>query len=244
MPLRDHFRSPVDDVHSWDELHGMWPAVMVQQLVRVLPEPYHAGPGVYLGSLFEVDIATFRDPSQGPEPQFDHAEGNGGVAVATCAPPTLTLEPRFPQQDVYEVRIYDSRRNRRLVAVIEIVSPSNKDRPENRSVFVAKAATLLMHGICVSIVDVVSTMDFNLYGELLDFVDGADPALTDDPPPMYAVTLRTRYEATRKIMDTWYHPLPVGKPLPSLPIWLTSTHAISLDLESSYEESCRTLRIR
>ncbi len=30
MPLRDHFRSPLDDKHSWDELHGMWPAMIVR----------------------------------------------------------------------------------------------------------------------------------------------------------------------------------------------------------------------
>ena len=41
------------------------------------------------------------------------------------------------------IRIYDSRRNRHLVAAIEIVSPSNDDRPENRATFLAKAATLL-----------------------------------------------------------------------------------------------------
>ena len=59
----------------------------------------------------------------------------GGTAVATYAPPkpTLTSEPQLPNQDVYEVRIYDSRRNRHLVAAIEIASPSNKDRPENRA---------------------------------------------------------------------------------------------------------------
>ena len=32
MPLRDHFRPPVELNHSWDELHGMWPAAIVQQL--------------------------------------------------------------------------------------------------------------------------------------------------------------------------------------------------------------------
>ena len=36
MPLRHHFRPPLDDVHSWDELHGMWPAMIVRQLI----EPY------------------------------------------------------------------------------------------------------------------------------------------------------------------------------------------------------------
>ena len=166
MPLRDHFRPPLDDVHSWDELHGMWPAMIVQKLIEVLPEPYFAAPGVHLGTLYEVDIGTYRRPVAEAN-DFDVA--NGGVSVATYAPPkpTLTLEPQLPNQDVYEVRIYDSRRNRQLVAAIEIVSPSNKDRPENRTTFVAKVATLLKNNICVSIVDVVSTFDFNLYAELL-----------------------------------------------------------------------------
>ena len=31
--MRDHFRPPVEREHSWDELHGMWPAVIVQQLL-------------------------------------------------------------------------------------------------------------------------------------------------------------------------------------------------------------------
>ena len=112
------------------------------------------------------------------------------VIIAMYAPPrpTLILEPRLPDQDVYEVRIYDSRRNRRLVAAIEIVSPSNNDRPETRGTFVSKAAALLKHDVCVSIVDVVSTSDFNLYAELLNFLESTDPALGDAAPPMYAVT--------------------------------------------------------
>jgi len=243
MPLRDHFRPPLDDVHSWDELHGMWPAIIVQKLVQVLPEPYFAAPGVHLGTLYEVDIGTYRRPV---------AEGNGfgvaegGVAVATYAPSkaTLTLEPQLPNQDVYEVRIYDSRRSRQLVAAIEILSPSNKDRPESRATFIAKAATLLKNNICVSIVDVVSTYNFNLYAELMSFLQGVDPALGDEPPPMYAATLRTRYEDRRRMMDNWYHPLAIGQVLPTLPIWLTENWAIALDLESTYEETCRTLRIR
>lgn len=50
MPLRDHFRPPVESRHSWDELHGMWPAVIVQQLFPLLPEGYVAAPGVHLGA--------------------------------------------------------------------------------------------------------------------------------------------------------------------------------------------------
>lgn len=246
MPLRDHFRSPLDDVHSWDELHGLWPGIIVQHLIKILPEPYYAAPGVHLGTIFEVDIATFREGWRDSNGSDADPVGNGDVAVATYSPPqpTLTLEPRLPKQDVYEVRIYDSRRHRRLVAAIEIVSPSNLDRPENRTSFVAKAAELLKHGVCVSLVDVVTTAGSNLYAELLDFLDSTDPALGDPPSPTYAATLRLRIDGQRRLLDGWYHPLPLGQPLPTLPIWLNETYPIALDLEASYEESCRTLRIR
>jgi hypothetical protein len=243
MPLRDHFRPPLDDVRSWDGLHAMWPATMVAELNKVLPEAYFAEPRVHLSTLYEVDIGTYHE---GGQESSSIDVDDGGIAVATWTPPkpTLTLEPRLPNQDVYEVRIYDSRRHRRLVAAIEIVSPSNKDRPETRATFVAKVATLLKEGICVSIVDIVSTSDFNLYAELLDFLESSDPALEDHPPPMYAVTLRTRREERRRLMDNWYHAMPLGEPLPTLPVWLTEGMAVSLNLEVSYEETCRTLRIR
>lgn len=242
MPLRDHFRPPLDDVHSWDELHGGWPMTIVQELTKILPDRYFAAPGVHLGTLYEVDIGTYhRPPVDADDPELT----KGGAALATYAPPkpTLTVEPHLPSQDVYEVRIYDRRRNRHLVAAIEIVSPSNKDRPENRAVFVAKAATLLRNNICVSIVDVVGTFDFSLYADLMGFLN-VGPALGSKPSPMYAATLRMRYEHSRRLMDNWYHPLTIGQPLPTLPIWLTETIAISLELEASYEETCRALRIR
>ena len=69
-------------------------------------------------------------------------------------------------------------------------------------------------------------------------------ALGEEPPPMYAATLRMRYDDRRRMMDNWYHPLAIGQSLPTLPIWLKETWAISLDLETNYEETCRTLRIR
>jgi hypothetical protein len=36
----------------------------------------------------------------------------------------------------------------------------------------------------------------------------------------------------------------VGQALPTLPLWLDDNLAVSLDLEASYEETCRALRIR
>jgi hypothetical protein len=31
-PLRDHFRPPLDRQSAWEDLHGQWPAMIVQQL--------------------------------------------------------------------------------------------------------------------------------------------------------------------------------------------------------------------
>ncbi len=80
MPLRDHFRPPVEDQHSWDELHGMWPAVIVQQLFPLLPEGYVAAPRVHLGTAFEIDVTTYRrdEPARREGPP----EANGGIATA------------------------------------------------------------------------------------------------------------------------------------------------------------------
>jgi hypothetical protein len=110
MPLRDHFRPPVEDRHYWDELHGGWPMVIVQKLFSQLPEGFVAVPGVHLGAAFEIDISAYEQD----ESVAASLPGSGGVAVAP-PPPTLTLETELPDQDEYEVRIYDERHGRRLV---------------------------------------------------------------------------------------------------------------------------------
>ena len=59
MPLRDHFHPPLSEVSSWEEVHGQWPMVIVQQLGKKLPPQYTAGPRVHLGAEVEIDVATF-----------------------------------------------------------------------------------------------------------------------------------------------------------------------------------------
>jgi hypothetical protein len=127
---------------------------------------------------------------------------------------------------------------------VEIVSPANKDRPENRRAFVTKCAALLQKRVCVSIVDLVTTRQFNLYGDLLDLIDQRDPAFCPTPPPIYAATCRGRKVGQRLRLETWAYPLVVGRTLPTLPLWLGDDLAVSLDLEARYEETCRALRIR
>ncbi len=243
MPLRDHFGPPVDKHHSWDELHGGWPMVIVQQLFPLLPKGFVAAPGVHLGATFEIDVSAYEIDEPLTTPMLD---ASGGVAVATHAPPqpTLTIETDLPDQDEYEVRIYDDRRGRRLVAAIELISPANKDRPEIRRAFVAKVAALMQRNVCVSLVDVVTVREFNLYADVLKFIGCNDPALESDPACLYAVTMRSRHRTRQKtLLEIWFHPMHIGHVLPTLPICLDDNLSIDLELESSYEETCRYLHI-
>ena len=48
---------------------------------------------------------------------------------------------------------------------------------------------------------------------------------------------------SRPQLETWAYALSVGQPLPTLPLWLCKDLAVSLELEASYEETCRALRI-
>jgi len=244
MPLRDHFRPPLDNVRSWEELHGGWPMMLVATLFRKLPPGYVAGPRVHLGAYFEIDVASYEEDVPASFAAQATPE-EGGVATAAWAPPqpTLAVVTDLPDQDEYEVRVYDTRRHRRLVAAVEIVSPANKDRPETRRVFVAKCAALLQQHVSVAIVDVVTTRKFNLYSDLLDLIGHADPSLAPEAPPLYAAACRWRRGADSWRLETWAHALGVGQPLPTLPLWLTDNLAVPLELEASYEETCRILRI-
>ncbi len=241
MPLRDHFHPPLDNVASWEGFHGQWPAVIVQHLRKRLPAGYVAEPRVHSGSQVEIDVAAY-EKDDAPSPS-GMSEGNGGVATAVWAParPTVAVETTLPDYDEYEVRIYDATRRRQLVAAIEIVSPANKDRPEDRNVFVAKCAVLLQKGVAVSIVDLVTVRHFNLYAELLTFIGHDDPTLGPEPPPLYAASCRWTRKGKRTRLEAWSHVLALGQPLPTLPLWLAEELVVPLDLEQSYEQACSDL---
>jgi hypothetical protein len=49
MPLRDHFRPPLDDETQLEGFHGGWPVMIVAQLSRHLPGRYVAAPRVHSG---------------------------------------------------------------------------------------------------------------------------------------------------------------------------------------------------
>jgi hypothetical protein len=244
MPLRDHFRPPLDDLRHWEGFHATWPVMIVALLRRKLPRRYFAEPRVHSGASAEIDVTNFEQENEAGLTAGDSSD-NGGVATAVWAPPrpTLVVPTDLPTQDVYEVQVYDEKRHRRLVAAVEIVSPANKDRPEQRRAFIAKCAGLLRERVSVVIVDVVTTRTANLYGELLDLIDKPDPSLSPEPPPLYTTACRMTKRANDWMLETWAHPLMLGQPLPTVPLWLADNLAVPLELDESYEQSCAILNI-
>jgi hypothetical protein len=117
----------------------MWPATIVQQLAKVLPDNFTAEPRVHLGTYFEIEVCAYEGATR---PARRLADDSTGIATATWAPPeaTLALDTDLTEQYAHEVKVYDQSRGRVLVAAVEIVSPANKDRAENRRALVTKCA--------------------------------------------------------------------------------------------------------
>ena len=244
MPLRDHFRPPLDDMRHWEGFHATLPVMIVALLRRKLPRRYFAEPRIHTGSSAEIDVTTFEKEEEDVL-SAGSGNGNGGVATAVWAPPrpTFTVATDLPAQDLYEVRVYDEKRHARLVAAVEIVSPANKDRPEHRRAFAAKCAGLLQERVSVVLVDAVTTRTQNLYAELLDLIGQSDPSLSPEAPSLYTSACRMTKRNNEWLLETWTQTLELGRPLPTVPLWLADNLAVPLELEESYEQSCSILNI-
>ena len=222
----------------------MWPAVIVQHLNPQLPAEYTARPRIHLGSPLEVDVATCDSPAdwrEGRVAPYDPGLIRPDGGTATAPVPTLALEAEIADFDEYEVRINDDRG--RLVAAIELITTGNLEEPDSRNQFVTKCAGLLQREVALILVEVVTDRQTNLYGDLIDRIGQRDPAVTDPPPPIYAAAVRWRPIGRRGKLESWYHPLSVGGALPELPLWLSDDLAVTVALETTYEQTLRDLRM-
>jgi hypothetical protein len=166
MPLRDHFHPPLSIRKSWEVIHGGWAFVIAQRLnSEVLPSGYESEQQVHRGTRVEIDVAAF-EHTQGAELFGDDREnGTVATAVRAYAPPAPLIEGEvaFTDPDLFEVQVFKSEGGWKLVAAIELVSPSNKDRAANRRSFATKIASYLQQGVSVAVVDVVTNRIANLH---------------------------------------------------------------------------------
>jgi len=131
----------------------------------------------------------------------------------------------------------------RLAAVVELVSPRNKDRPRARETFAAKCADDLRRGCGLVVVDVVTTRGAYLHLDLLAAL-GADQDAPAGERALSAVAYRSVGGESDGQLQAWTTVLEIGQPLPTLPLWLGGERAVPLDLEASHAAACVDLRIR
>ncbi len=243
MPLRDHFRPPLDNKRSWDELHGAWPTVIVMALNKRLPPRYVAGPRVHLGTTFEIEVASYEEEAtplaSGEAPRMAAWRPRSGrhpnphsLSPPTCRTRTSTrCASTTPSTIAAWSPPSRSSARRTKIARRTAGSSSASVPPCSGSRFPSRLSMWSRRG------------QFNLFGDLLEWAGQSDPSTTPEPSPIYASACRWRRVGNIARLETWVHALALGQPLPTLPLWLADNLAVPLELEASYEETCRILRI-
>ena len=224
MPIHDWTRVRSNRFH---EFHQIWTIAIHNALnAGRLPPGY---------------FAMIEQKTGGPEPDVvtlqltPHADTSpaGGVAVAE-APPKV----RFVTRSV--AAGYARKANRltirhpdgEVVAVLEIVSPGNKDSRHAIQAFADKAAAFLQAGIHLLIVDLFPPSPRDPQGihqVIWDRIHEEPFQLPPDKPLTVAA-----YAAGVETV-AYVEPLAVGDPLPDMPIFLTAERYVPCPLETTYQ---------
>jgi hypothetical protein len=90
-------------------------------------------------------------------------------------------------------------------------------------------------------VDVVTERTANLHRALLARLSPESRSvLTSD---LYAGAYRPVERGGEPRLDVWEEALQLGRPLPAMPLWLRGDLCMRVDLNASYERTCREQRI-
>jgi hypothetical protein len=217
-----------------------WAGVIADTLDSMLPRRYFAEVHTHLGTQVSADVAEFE---QTDEARQDGNGATGGVAVQAWAPPVATMVLPFVYPDDIEVQVRDERDDARVVAVVELVSPRNKDRPDARRGFAAKTAAYLQRGIGVVVVDLVTTRQANMHNELVEVLRLGETLRLGDDVSLVALAYRPASRDSQAQVDVWAVPLRVGGTLPVLPLALRGAGPVRLDLEATYTEVRQRCRL-
>lgn len=242
MPLRDHFHPPLTLQYPWDSFHSSWATRLADALNDDwLPPEYLAVEHTHIGTHLEIDVAALDRTAQRPD-----ASPNGS-AIATLprtwmpTAPARTMSAIFPIP--FEVRVFSTTSGLTLVGAIELISPANKDRADERRAFATKCASYLYQGVSVVILDIVTNRRANLHNETMRLMQ-AD-ANMDLPPEitLYGVAYRPVCRDEQTVIDVWTADCAIGAPLPTLPLRLNGDLFVPIDFETTYQEACRRRRI-
>jgi hypothetical protein len=215
------------DRPGWEGMHTFWMTEIARALRADLPLGYRA----VIGSSPLVAVGAFAVKP-------DIAVTNGSVHTPATVAPATTPEPDVEvavttlEEDV-SVQV---ERDGRLVAVVELVSPRNKERPTAREQYAARYLSDLRSGVHLLLVDVHRRpLGFSFPQLVAESLEQELPA----PPAPSAVSYRGGAPAATggRMLAVWQHPLVIGKPLARMPLALTLDVAVMIDLEGTYSRA-------
>jgi hypothetical protein len=241
MPLLDHFHAPLHPQRHWEAFHSRWASAIADALnADLLPPDYFAEPETHATGRVEIDVATFETSAE---------EGaGGGLATATLptrvwsAPPAaLSMPCVFP--GAFRVRVFRNEGGAVLVGAIELASPGNKDRAEERRAFAAKCANYLYGGVSLVVLDVVTNRHGNLHNDIVDLMQCDSTFHFGREESLYAVGYRPVRRDSAEVVDMWPTELFLGQALPTLPLYLRGDVCVPIELDATYNDASRRLRL-
>jgi len=230
MPIHDWTRVDAGIFHSF---HTTWIGELTIRLnAGLLPSDYFAL-GEQVAGDVGPDVLTLREPTSddaGVEPD----EFSGGLAVATAPPKVLSIAQT-------EARYYTAKQRRlvirhasgnRIVALLEIISPGNKNSQRRFDAFLGKAFAALEEGIHLLLIDLQPPSPRDpqgIHSSLWEELSGQGY----EPPPGKDRTL-VAYSAGF-IKKAYVEPVAVGQALTPMPLFLTEERYVYVPLEETYE---------
>jgi len=237
MPLLDHLRPPVKGKIQWTSFHSNWATRIADQLTELMPEDNAVEEHPRLSGGVEIDNAATKDAGL-------HTNGvKTNPWRSEWQPPTpgITTPALYPEK--FEVLVFNLYGGRKLVAAVELISPANKDRPDERVAFASKVASYLHEGVGVLIVDVVTERTANLHNEIVRLMHMPNDVVMPPEPPLYAVSYRPVVRHGTPQIDVWVEAFEIGNSLPTMPLRIVGDWFVPVDLESTYMEACRRRRL-
>jgi len=233
MPVIDHFSEKIQRVSHFHSFHNAWATYIAADLNEFLPKGFIAEPNVQLGSLCEIDVRADEFLTEGER-----------TLLMQYQTPAMTARVHASIPDETEIFIVNLEQTRRTVGAIEIVSPSNKDRPVNREMFASKCCSLISQGISLVIVDIVTVRPFNFHNELLRRLRTTAGKIQEvERTPLYCSAYRYTFDAERPSVEIWAYALKVRDVLPELPLFISTEIAVPVRLEETYMETRKRFRV-
>lgn len=229
MPIHDWTRV---DAGLFHDFHQDWTIELRRSLnAGRLPAGYVALTDQQTGGPIPDVLALHRG-----QKILDKDDSDGGLAIAT-APPKARFEVEL-DENTYSRRantILIQHRHGKVVAVIEIVSPGNKNSQNALSTFVRKAANIIWQGIHLLVVDLFppSVRDpQGIHHAIWEELGGVPFEL---PTDKQLTVVSYRATPTKK---AYVEPVAVGDCLPEMPIFLSDREEFVLaPLPETYEAS-------